>query len=220
MGQEFNIILLRYYITDIVLEGPNGERFADPLEVNAAGRKGIYLVDEADIRAGTILLENVPAGEYNRISCTVGVDETGVREGAAGGVPDPATCNKFWIWNAGYIAVKFERQSPVSNGGISGSETLDNTNPHGILYHVGGWREVEGTSFDNNNQSLSYAFDANRQVRKGEEPHVHMVLDVLGLFKGVNMIDFTGNHNVHKPTDGKPLAENLAAAFAFDHIHP
>ena len=32
-------------------------------------------------------------------------------------------------------------------------------------------------------------------------------------------IDFTGNNNVHKPTDGKAIAENLSAAFAFDHLH-
>ena len=219
MGQEFNINLLRYYISNIKLEGPNGEIFEDEVEVDVSSSKGIYLIDESDVPSRLITLEDVPSGEYDKITFTVGVEEEGVQEGAAGGVLDPATCNMFWNWNSGYIAVKFEGQSPDSNGGTSGSETLDDTSPHGILYHIGGWRDVEGTAFVHNNKRLTFQFDTKARVRKGDQPHVHMVFDVLSLFKGENMVDFTGNHNVHKPIDGKNAADNIPAAFAFDHIH-
>ncbi|MCB0514555.1 MAG: MbnP family protein [Chitinophagales bacterium] len=219
LGQTFNINLLRYYITNIKLEGPNGELYEDEVSVNASGTKGIYLVDESDLETGHITLTNVPSGNYNKITFTVGVEENGVQEGAAGGVLDPATCNMFWNWNSGYIAVKFEGQSPVSNGGVSGVETLDVSSANGIAYHVGGWRDMEGTAFVYNNKTLSFDFDTNAKVSGNEQPHVHMVFDVLSLFKGVNDIDFTGNHNVHKPLDGVPIAENIPAAFAFDHIH-
>lgn len=218
MGQDFNINLLRYYITNIKLEGPNGEVFEDNVHVDAAGTEGVYLIDESDLSTGLIMLNDVPAGEYNNITFTVGVEENGVQDGAAGGNLDPATCNMFWNWNSGYVAIKFEGQSAVSPGGTSGFETLEGVEK-GILYHIGGWKDVDGTAFVYNNKTLSIPFDTNAKVESGQQPHVHMVFDVLSLFDGDNRIDFTGNNNVHKPVDGKPAADNIPGAFAFDHIH-
>lgn len=217
IGQEFNINLLRYYISNIKLEGPNGELYEDQVEVSASATKGIYLVDESIPQSGIITLVNVPAGEYTKITFTVGVDENGVQEGAAGGVLDPATCNMFWNWNSGYIALKMEGQSPVSNGGASG-ETINGVEK-GLAYHIGGWRDMPGTAFVYNNKTLTHDFDTKAKVRKGEQPQIHMTFDVLSLFAGQNMIDFTGNNNVHKPVDGMPAAQNIPGAFAFDHIH-
>lgn len=218
MGQDFNITLLRYFISEIVLEGPNGERFEDLLSVDATDAKGYYLVDESVSASQLITLEDIPAGEYNKISFTVGVAEEGVKEGAAGGSLDPATNGMFWNWNAGYVALKFEGQSSVSVGGAVGN-TIAPEDEKGIVYHVGGWKEIEGTAFVNNNKSLSYAFDVNAKVGGDHEPHVHMVFDVLSMLSAKNQIDFTGNNNVHKPVDGQAIAENLAEAFRFDHIH-
>lgn len=219
MGQPFNINLLRYYISHIKLEGPNGELFEDPFSVEASGTDGIHLIDESDLNTGLITLEDVPAGTYNRITFTVGVEENGVQEGAAGGVLDPATCKMFWNWNSGYIAMKFEGQSEVSNGGVTGGETLKVDSPNGIAYHVGGWRDIDGTAFVYNNKTLSFNFDTDTKVGDGLQPTVHMIFNVLSLFDGQNEIDFTGNHNVHKPLDGRPVAENIPSAFAFDHVH-
>ncbi|MFZ1496802.1 MAG: MbnP family protein, partial [Saprospiraceae bacterium] len=217
MGQNFNINLLRYYITNIKLEGPNGEVFNDHVHVEATGTEGVYLVDESVPSSSSVILKNVPAGQYNKITFTVGVEENAVTEGAAGGNLDPATCNMFWNWNSGYIALKFEGQSNVSAGG-AGGETINGIEK-GMAYHIGGWKEVEGTAFVYNNKTMSFNFDTNAKVEKGLQPAVHMVFDVLKLFAGQNMIDFTGNNNVHKPVDGKPAAENIPGAFAFDHIH-
>lgn len=216
--QDFNINLLRYYITNIKLEGPNGEVFEDPVKVDASGAKGVYLIDEAIPTSGGVVLTDVPAGQYNKISFTVGVEENGVKDGAAGGNLDPATCKMFWNWNSGYIALKFEGQSSVSAGGTTGFETLEGVDK-GILYHIGGWKDVDGTAFVYNNKKLTFDFDTNAKVEKGEQPTVHMVFDVLKLFTGENNIDFTGNNNVHKPVDGKPMADNIPGAFAFDHVH-
>ncbi|MBK7477875.1 MAG: hypothetical protein IPI11_18405 [Haliscomenobacter sp.] len=46
---------------------------------------------------------------------------------------------------------------------------------------------------------MSFTFDTNVKVDKDRNPEVHMVFDMLKLFKGTKTIDFTGNHNVHKP---------------------
>lgn len=218
MDQPFNITLLRYFVTNVVLEGPNGERYEDEMSVSATASKGYYLVDEADTKSQLIKLENVPAGRYNRLSFTIGVDEAGVMEGAAGGALDPATNNMFWNWNSGYIAVKFEGQSNVSAGGANG-ESIKPDNANGLVYHVGGWKDVPGTAFVYNNRLITLDFDTEAVVNGDEEPHVHIFVDVLRFFTGANAIDFTGNNNVHKPTDGKPVAENLESAFRYDHIH-
>lgn len=218
MGQDFNLTFLRYFISNIILEGPNGERFEDPQLADASSSSGYYLIDEATPSSQLIKLENIPAGVYNKITFTVGVSEEGVKEGAAGGALDPATNGMFWNWNAGYVAIKVEGQSAVSAGGAIGN-TIDPENDKGLVFHVGGWKDIEGTAFVNNNQSLSYSFDVNAKVADDQAPHIHMIMDVLQLFNGKNQIDFTGNNNVHKPTDGRSIAENLEAAFAFDHIH-
>jgi hypothetical protein len=218
MGQKYNVTLLKYYITKIVLEGPNGELYEDRMSVSATESEGYYLIDEGEKSTQLITLENVPPGTYNKVSFTVGVDEDGVIEGAAGGALDPATSQMFWNWNAGYIAMKFEGQSDVSNGGANGELTFPE-HEFGLVYHVGGWKDVPDQPFVYNNQRLSFEFDTDAKVASDQLPHVHMIFDVLSLFKGTNTIDFTGNHNVHKPADGTPVAENIPAAFAYDHVH-
>lgn len=217
MGQKFNINLLRYYISAIELDGPNGEHYHDHMEVKATESKGYYLVDESNSKSQTVTLSEIPAGEYNKITFTVGVDSAGVVDGASGGVLDPAN-KMFWSWNSGYIAVKFEGQSDMSNGGASG-ETVTSDNKKGIVYHVGGWKNIAGSAFVYNNKKITLAFDTNVKIEKGKSPELHLVFDVLSMFKGTKNIDFTGNHNVHKPSDGVDMANNIAKAFAYDHVH-
>lgn len=219
MGQPFNITLLRYYVSAIELDGPTGEHFVDDLSVSASESKGYYLVDEAKENSQFITLADVPAGTYNKITFTIGVDSAGVLDGAAGGVLDPAVNKMFWNWNSGYVAMKFEGQSPASNGGTSGSESLPTGAANGIVYHVGGWKNIAGTAFVYNNKRLSFSFDTDMKVSSEREPEVHMVLDILKVFSGSKNIDFTGNHNVHKPTDGADMANNITTAFSFDHVH-
>lgn len=219
MDQPFNINLLRYFISGIVLEGPNGEHHHDHMEATASGSKGYYLIDESLPSSQQIMLDNIPAGTYDKITFTVGVDSAGVVDGAAGGSLDPATNNMFWNWNSGYIAMKFEGQSDVSNGGVSGAETITVDNAKGMAYHIGGWKNIPGTAFVYNNKQLSFTFDTQAKVESKREPEVHMIFDVLSLFKGEHTIDFAGNHNVHKPADGVNVAENMAKAFAYDHLH-
>ncbi len=218
MDQPFNITLLRYFISEVTLEGPNGVIFKDKMDVSATGSEGYYIIDESNTASQTILLENVPPGEYNKIVFTVGVDESGVSEGAAGGDLDPATNNMFWNWNAGYIAVKFEGQSNVSAGGANG-ETIVPENKQGLIYHIGGWKNVDDTPFVYNNKRLSYDFFSKLIVTPRNNSRVVMTFDVLSMLHGDYTVDFTGNNNVHKPSDGKAIADNLIKAFAFDHLH-
>lgn len=224
LGQQFNTSMLRYYISKIRLEGHDGLVFEDEMAVDATSSKGYYLINEADFASQVVKLENVPAGEYHRVVFTLGVDSTGVREGAAGGVLDPATSRMFWNWNSGYVALMFEGQSAVSAGGAVG-QMIRPEMPQGLVAHMGGWKEVPGSAaFVNNIKEVTLDFDGHLHVRGGGDhnhaPRVHLEFDVLGIFNGpAGQYDFTGNNNVHRPVDSRMLATNAAAAFRFDHIH-
>lgn len=218
MNQDFNITLLKYFVSKIVLEGPDGAYYADEMEVNVNDAKGYYLIDESKPESQKVFLRNVPVGKYNKISFTLGVDEEGVVEGVAGGSLDPTTNGMFWNWNSGYVALKLEGHSSASPGGAS-NNTVNLDVENGMAYHVGGWKNIDGTAFVYNNERLEYTFDTDLSITGNGEPNVHMVMDVLALFDGTNTVDFSGNNNVHKPTDGAPIAENFVGAFAFDHIH-
>jgi len=220
VGQDYNVTFLRYYISEVLLEGPNGERFEDPMSVSAVDAKGYYLIDAADPESLTFDLEDVPAGRYDKISFLLGVDSTGVLEGAAGGDLDPATSGMFWNWNAGYVALKIEGQSPASPGGARGN-SIEPGNEAGIVFHLGGWKDIAGSPFVYNNQRVELDFDTNARVGTGLSPTAHLELDVNALFDGPEAtVDFaTGNVNVHRPTDGAAMAKNAAAAFRYDHVH-
>ncbi len=227
LGQEFNVSLLRYFISGIRLEGHDGLVFEDEMKVDATTSKGYYLIDEADFASQVVELKDVPAGEYHRIVFTLGVDSTGVLEGAAGGVLDPATNRMFWNWNSGYVAMKFEGQSSAAAGGANG-ELINPDMPNGLVAHIGGWKDIPGsTAFVNNVKEITLEFDGHLKVEGHSDgghshgaPRVHLEFDVAGIFDGPAVqYDFGGNNNVHRPVDSRDLATNAAAAFRFDHIH-
>lgn len=220
MGQEFNITHLKYYISEVALTGPDGERYEETMSVSATEATGYHLIDASDPGSMTFALTDVPAGRYNKISFLMGVDSTGVLEGAAGGSLDPATSGMFWSWNSGYVAMKIEGQSPASPGGARGN-TIEAGNAHGIVYHIGGWKDIPGTPFVYNNQRVELDFDTNARVTKDLSPTAHLEFDVAGIFTGdATMLDFeTGSVSVHRPSDAAPLAKNAGAAFRYDHVH-
>jgi len=220
MGQDFNVSLLRYFISNVRLESNDGRVFEDETLVDAITSKGYYLIDEDEAASRVITLEDIPAGNYDRIVFTLGVDESGVLEGAAGGTLDPATNRMFWNWNAGYVALKFEGQAEASTGG-AGGEMISAEMDHGIVYHLGGWKEVEDApAFTNNIREITLDFDTPAQIADGELPRIHLEFDVASIFSGPGGdVDFTGNNNVHRPVDGTTAVDNAAAAFRFDHIH-
>ena len=153
-------------------------------------------------------------------SFTVGIDSAGVEEGATGGILDPVVNGMWWSWNAGYVAVKVEGQSPASPGGARGN-TIDTTAANGFVYHIGGWKERPGTRLAYNNRRVRIDFDDDATVAVGELPHVHLEFDVARLFGAERDIDFSLQNNVHSPADNQALGfpDNIERAFRYDHIH-
>ena len=202
MNQAFNVTLLKYYVSEVVLTGPNGERFEEPLSVSATEANGYHLIDAADPNSLTFDLTDVPAGQYNKISFLLGVDSTGVLEGAAGGELDPATSGMFWSWNSGYVAVKVEGQSPASPGGARGN-SIEQENEAGWVYHIGGWKDIPESPFVNNNQRVELTFDEAARVGRNLDPTAHFEMNVAGLLDGPERtLDFTVDAVQRAPPGG------------------
>lgn len=222
-GQQMNISRYAYYVSAIELEGPNGTKHVDPLNVtaNADEVTGYYHVISTTPNSNVINLAGIAPGTYNKIRFTIGVDEAGVQEGAAGGVLDPAKGAWFWNWNAGYIG--FGVEGNASNSGQeyvdwgNGFETLEGT----YAIHVGGWKDVEpqpneDPKFVNNLKVIELDFDSNVMIEGGLSPQAHINVKMHELLKDV---DFTTTYAVHRPDLGKPFANKLKDVFELDHVH-
>ncbi|MGB3801381.1 MAG: MbnP family protein [Lewinella sp.] len=220
LDQSYRVTYLKYYISNIVLEGPDGERYEEPIDVTATSARGFHLVDATQPETRIFDLTDVPSGAYNRMSFTLGVDSTYVLEGAAGGDLDPVGSGMFWSWNAGYVAFKIEGQSPESPGGAHGNSLSPETS-NGMVFHLGGWKDIEGTVLRNNNQRVIIDFDSNATVNGDLSPTIHFEFDVNSVFDGPGgTIDFgQTNVNMHSPVDANPLIRNAAAGFRYDHVH-
>jgi hypothetical protein len=217
-NQNFNVSLLGYYITNIKLEGPNGEVFVDPVTTGALATdvKGIYQVLESNTASQTIALANVPSGKYDKVTFTLGIPADIVQEGATGGVLDPAEGAWLWNWDAGYIGFAFEGRSPASP--VAASQW----NPeNSVQIHIGGWKDIpDNPMMVNNVKTFTLDFGTSVSVSDKLEPKAHIEMDLMEVIDGHHMsADFTTTNQVHSPAGGAEFAENFHSAFVVDHVH-
>ncbi len=208
-SQPFNLTRVQYYISNIILTGPEVS-YEDELNVSANADEvtGYYFIQESDNATKLISLNRVPEGVYTQITFTLGIDESGVQEGAAGGILDPANGAPFWNWNAGYIGMTIEGRTSVLE-------------ENAFAIHVGGWKDVvpedgSGQKFYNNVKTITLNLDVDMKVSETLEPEVHIVTDIQ---KILGEVDFTVTPQVHSPAVGRTFAENLTGAFVVDHVH-
>ncbi|MEO9872288.1 MbnP family protein [Ekhidna sp.] len=218
-GERFNVSTLGYYVSKIQLSGPDGEFYEDEILISASEARGYYHVLESETGSGNISLENVSAGKYNKITFTIGVEEDGVQEGAAGGVLDPANGAWFWNWNAGYIGFAIE-----GNAENSGQEYVDwgngfETQAGTFALHVGGWKDVQDNeNFVNNVKTITLDFGTTISVSEELSPLAHIVVDAMKILDGAQ-IDFSTTYAVHAPKLGRPFANELSDVFTVHHVH-
>lgn len=206
MGQAFNLTLIKYIVSEMVLEGPDGAYYAQPLEITADEVLGYYLIDEGDQLSQRIVLSDIPEGIYNKLSYKIGISEEGVEQGAS-----IILTGMFWSWNSGYIGMKIEGQSPESLGEAFG-DTIEETNPFGFAYHIGGWNTP------NNIRSITLDIE-EMMVSSGYQPEIHVIADITGFMDGIEKVDFSKQNSVHDPSAGQKYADNLLNSFVFDHLH-
>ncbi len=219
-GQQFNVSTFRYYISNIKLEGPDGAMFEDEMNVSANADEvaGYYLVQESEASSQYITLDNIPEGNYDKVTFTLGIAEEGVQQGAAGGILDPAEGAWFWNWNAGYISLGMEgtaADSPQQK--VEGDGFI--IEPKTFSLHVGGWKDVDpDDNFVNNIKTVTLDLGSAVTVSDKLKPEAHIVFDMLKILDGAS-VDFSQTYAVHAPRLGAPLAEEIPNAFIVDHVH-
>lgn len=96
-GDTFVLTLVRHYLSNFTLSGPEGK-------INL---KNYQLLNFSDKASRSFVISGVPASIYNKLSLIVGVDSLNNSSGLQEGALDPAY-SMFWTWATGYIFFKLE----------------------------------------------------------------------------------------------------------------
>ena len=189
-GDSFTVSKFNYYISNIILTGPNGASYTES--------NSYHLLQQSDLTSLTFDMTDIPATTYDSVSFLVGVDELHNTSGAQTGALDPLNA-MFWDWNTGYIMLKLEGHSPQAPGG-------------NIAFHCGG--------FTGRNSAIRYYKLPLTPITVSANgtPHVHVKADVLAMFKSPNKIDFSTLSVVTTAGDDvKKLADNYANMFTITY---
>lgn len=189
-GDKFTVNVFKYYVSNIMLTGP-GVSYTEP--------NSYHLIDHNSPAGSTFNFTDMPYGQYNSITFTVGVDSTHNVAGPHTGALDPSN-NMFLSATAGYVMLKLEGTSPIS------------TQPgHAITFHPSGFWGPN-TALRQVTVALSQPISVTGDVTRVS--HVHVYADVLSIFKAPNVIDLSITNSVITPgPDVTKIADNYAGMF-------
>lgn len=206
-GEQFNISLLQYYVSNIKLRRDDGSEFL----VNPDS--SYFLIKESD--PSTRLAKfNVPVGNYKQVSFILGVDSlrSTMDISKRTGVLDPSggMDGMYWGWNSGYIFFKME--------GISAAAPADPGGQHKYRYHIGGFGGYSAPTINNlKTITLDLTASGVLQARAGRNPNIHLLVDVLKVFNAPTVVSIAANPTVMFSEYSKTIANNYSGMFYHDH---
>lgn len=196
-GDNFNISVFKYYVSNISLTKDDGTIYKIP--------ESYILVDAAKPASLLNTLTNVPAGDYTQISFIIGVDKERNLAGAQTGALDP-TLGMFWTWNSGYIFVKLEGSSPQSSAADKS-----------LTFHIGGIVDPNNTI---RTYTKSFAIGNPLRIRTDKKPQIHFKVNAASLFTGKQNISFADLNFTMGGAKSAMIADNYVnGLFEFEHIH-
>jgi hypothetical protein len=158
-------------------------------------------------------LEDIPAGDYNKVTFTIGVDSlrSTMDISKRTGVLDPAQGHDgmYWTWNSGYIFLKME--------GVSPSAPDDQENK--FYYHIGGYGGYDTPMLNNIRETTIDMGSARAEVRSNKVPQVHIHVDVQEFFKNPAGISIAEHSLVMFSDYSATIANNYVDMFKYDHVH-
>lgn len=195
-NEAFNISAFKYYVTNIELTKADGSVYKAP--------DSYLLVDQSVESSLKPTLEQVPAGDYTKISFTIGVDSASNFKEAQTGALDPAN-GMFWDSKEGYIFVKLAGSSPDS-------KAADNK----LQFDIGG-----ASAAVNAIRKVAFNITPSAvRVRTDKAPSIHFKVNAAKMFSGSQDISFAAFSHVVGGADALIIADNYAAGmFSYEHIH-
>lgn len=118
-GDSIYIDVFKFYLSNLCIKSSHNKLFCEAASY--------HLVDAEDSLTHSIIIKNIPTGNYSELQFAIGVDSIKNVSGALSGDLDPIK-SMYWAWNTGYIAAKLE-----------GHSNSCKTNHHSFEYHVGGY---------------------------------------------------------------------------------
>lgn len=204
-GEQFNVSLLQYFISNIKVKTATGVEYVVPQD------SSYFLISESNPSTQFVKVK-VPQGDYASISFVLGVDSlrstmdidkrTGVLD-PSGGHDD----GMYWGWNSGYIFFRME--------GIAAAAPVDPSGQNKFRYHIGGFGGYSAPTI-NNIRTINVDLNAGgvAKVRAGREPNIHLLVDVLKAFKGASI---AANPTVMFSEFSRKIANNFTGMFHHDH---
>ncbi len=211
-GETFKVSKFTYYISNVSLKKTDGTVFT------VAQDDSYFLIKEDVATSQMVELKNVPEGDYQSVTFTVGVDS--VRSCAPidkrTGALDPVN-GMYWTWNSGYIFSMLEGSSAVSGA----TNNL-------FQFHVGGFGGYSSPTANNIRQVTIPFKNTVAQVRNSTKTEINLKVDALKVFgtntSGVdNRVSIAANPTVMSSPTVAPIAKKLAGnyqneVFSFDQI--
>jgi hypothetical protein len=117
-GQRISLTRLKYYIGNVMFTFSDGRTYSEGVNY--------HLIDLEQPESLVIQFNNVPEGQLNAVTFSIGVDSLSNSNGLMDGDLDPLK-GMYWAWSSGFINFKLEGTC------IRGKTTTEFT------YHIGGF---------------------------------------------------------------------------------
>jgi len=215
-GESFTVSKFHYYISNIQLIKEDGSYFTYPKD------SSYFLIKEDVPASKSLVLRNVPVGNYKGVKFVIGVDATKSVSPAFERIGALAPSEgMYWAWNSGYIFVKLEGNSasiPTSGGnpGTGGS------NPdQKFWFHIGGFGGYSSATIDNikTKELVSSNPASMAVVKEGKSTEYHIVADILEMMKSPTAVSLAAEHHVMFRDYSTTIANNYVDMFSLDHFH-
>ena len=188
LGQIYTISAWKYFVSNI-------EFYKDGNMVYKEDDSYHY-INHKEESTFSFNVASVPAGEYDEIRYSFGIDAVNNQSNASSGDIDPGT-GMLWPMD-GY---RFSNFDVIFITDISDTS---------LAFHVGG---------NSNYKPLIFDSGVYLKAVNGETTLIHSMVNLNKMFTGVTDIDFTVTSTVATEVTSKPIADNIAnGMFTIHHI--
>lgn len=201
VGEQFNINLLQYYVSNFRLTKQDGSEYIVPKD------ECYFLIKESEPSSKNISLKNIPKGKYTGVKFIIGIDSLK----SASDITERKGCldiggegkDMYWAWNSGYIFVKMEGTSPQ----ILKDNSIYN-------YHIGFFGGIREKRTLNNIKNVSLSLGDFKMKQKSSKLAV-IKTDVSKIMNGETNISMAQNHSVMGGPLSAKIANNYETMFTF-----
>ena len=199
IGDSVKFSTLNYFISNIELVDKKGNSYKVPQD------SSYFLLKHQNDSSKTISLSNIPAGKYQQLVFTIGVDSvrntldvsrrTGTLDVGA------AARGMYWVWNSGYIFFKLEGKT------INQVDSLRKN----FRYHIGGYGGYDSKTI--NNIKVRTIPLKSLVVKKGKYPVITIDVAIERFFNSIIPVKILEHPSVMWGDFSVKLANNYEQIF-------